>query len=52
MEWIKFKKFILETKTNRLNDSASMIPVPITFKKFSKSFFNVKYRETVVYSYG
>ena len=35
-------------KQNRINDSASMIPVKITFKNFCKSISYVKYRKNVL----
>ena len=40
-----FTNFILQTKTNRINYSSSTIPASFTFKNFSKSFSNVKYRK-------
>ena len=40
--------FILETKKNQINDSASMIPANITFKNFGKPISNVKHLKCCV----
>ena len=39
--------FVLKTKRNQINNSASMIQANITFTNFGKPFYNVKYRKNV-----